>query len=93
MLKREKCFLYLHLGKDTIVRYDDIIGIFDLDKVTVSKRCRKYLSNKEKCGKIVYITQKLPKSFIVCIQDGKEIIYVSQLMTDTLLKRIKNGGL
>lgn len=82
--------MYLHLGKDTIVKYDDIIGIFDLDKATISERCKKYLSNKEKDSKIVYITQKLPKSFIVCMQGGKETIYISQLMSGTLLKRIKS---
>ena len=83
--------LYLHLGKNTIVKLDNIVGIFDLDKSTLSKRCRKYLSDKEKSGKITYITQKLPKSFVVCMVDGEEIIYVSQLMTETLLKRIKMG--
>ena len=82
--------MYLHLGKDTAVKYEDIIGIFDMDNTTISKKCRKYLSNKEKHSKIIFITQKLPKSFIVCSNKGEETIYVSQLLTSTLLKRIKN---
>lgn len=82
--------MYLHLGKNIAVRYDDIIGIFEMDNTTISKKCRKYLSNKEKHSKIVFITQKLPKSFIVCSHKGKEKIYVSHLLTSTLLRRTKN---
>lgn len=61
-----------------------------MDNTTLSKNCRKYLSNKEKNSKIIYITQKLPKSFIVCMENGEEKIYISQLLTSTLVKRLKN---
>ncbi len=82
--------MYLHLGNNIIVRFCDIVGIFDLDRSTVSKTCRKYLSNKENNSKIIYINQKLPKSFVVCMQNGKEKIYISQLTSETLFKRIKS---
>ena len=32
--------MYLHLGTDTIIRTKDILGIFDLDTSTISKRTR-----------------------------------------------------
>jgi hypothetical protein len=83
--------MFLHLGRNTVVREKDIIGIFEMDKTTKSERCRKYLSNKEKDSKILYITQKIPKSYVVCTEDGKEKIFVSQLMVSTLLKRMKSG--
>lgn len=77
---------YLDIGSDTIIFSDDIIGIFDLDKTTVFKSNRNYLSNMEKRGKIVNTTEKLPKSFIVL--DGKEDkVYLSQFLPSTLLKR------
>ena len=41
-------------------------------------------------SKIIYITKKLPKSFVVCAREKEEQIYVSQLMPDTLFKRMKN---
>lgn len=81
--------MFLHLGKNVIVEKKDIVGIFEMDKATLSKWCRKYLSNREKNGKIVYVTQKLPKSFIVCVKNNKEQVYVSPLMVNTLLKRLK----
>ena len=77
---------YLDIGSDTIIFSDDVIGIFDLDKTTVFKSNRNYLSKMEKRGKIVNTTEKLPKSFIVL--DGKEDkVYLSQFLPSTLLKR------
>ena len=35
--------MYLHLGQDTIVRTDTILGVFDLDNATVSKHTREFL--------------------------------------------------
>jgi hypothetical protein len=80
--------MYIHLGQDTLVKKSDIIGIFDLDTATVSKRTRDFLSKAEKEGRVVNVSFELPKSFIIC-KKGKEkpIIYISQLSTSTLLKR------
>ena len=43
--------MFIHLGQDTVVKKEDIIGIFDLDTATVSKRTRDFLSKAEKAGK------------------------------------------
>ena len=29
--------MYLHLGQDTVVRLDEIVGIFDMENATISK--------------------------------------------------------
>ena len=79
--------MYLHLGQETLIKTKDIIGIFDLDKATVSKRSRNYLAAKEKEGKVYNVATDLPKSFIVCVQEGEEVVYISQLSAQTLLKR------
>lgn len=80
---------YLHLGKDVVIKSDEIIGLFDLDNSTVKKSTRDYLSFTEKIGNVVNITLKLPRSFIV-VQDSDEVkVYLSQLSTSTLLKRQK----
>ena len=79
--------MYLHLGNNLIIKKEKIIGIYDMDKATVSKRTRDYLEACEKTGKLVYVTNELPKSFIV-YGEGKDItVYVSQISTTTLLKR------
>ena len=80
-------FMYLHLGSNTIVSNKDIIGIFDMDNTTVSKHTRKYLSNRTKNKEIINVSMELPKSFIVCNNKNKKIVYVSQLSSKTLIKR------
>ena len=79
--------MYIHLGENTVITDEKIIGIFDMDTSTVNKATRDYLSAAEKNGKIVYVNFELPKSFIVT--DDK--IYVSPINTSTLNKRHKNS--
>ena len=80
--------MYIHLGQETLVKKEDIIGIFDLDNTTVSKRTRNFLTMAEKEGRVINVSFELPKSFIVCKKGNeKPIIYISQLSTSTLLKR------
>ena len=80
--------MYLHLGMDKVITFDEIIGIFDLDTTTVSKNTRNYLTMAEKAGKVENVCTDLPKSFIVCIdKDGNEKVYISQISSSTLLKR------
>lgn len=79
--------MYLHLGQDTIIREKDIIGIFDLDNTTVSKKTREFLNKAEKDGKVTTVTMDLPKSFVVCAGEREEKVYLSQLSPATLKKR------
>lgn len=79
--------MYLNIGGDAIIDDCNIIGIFDLDKTTVFKVNRNYLSNMEKRGKIVNAGDKLPKSFVLCDDKGEETVYIGPLLPITLLKR------
>ncbi len=80
--------MYLHLGQNTVIVNDEIIGIFDLDGTTVSKNTRIYLSKAEKDGRVQTVSNELPKSFIVCSDKDNDFkIYLSQISCATLLKR------
>ena len=90
--------MYLHLGQNIVVPEDSIIGIFDLDNSSWSPVTRKYLSDAEKNGTLVSISDDIPKSFIVCNELSAEnsfnnsynttgMVYLSQLSSQTLLKR------
>ena len=80
--------MYLHLGQDTVVRLDEIVGIFDMDTSTISKHTRQFLADAEKGGRIFNVSMELPKSFVVCLDtDGTETVYISQISSSTLLKR------
>ena len=67
--------MYLHLGQSTVITHDEIVGIFDLDNTTVSKKTRDYLSKAEKDGAVNVVSYELPKSFIVCEKKGKQSVY------------------
>ena len=82
--------MYLHLGQSTVVKTESIIGIFDLDTATVAKPTRDFLREAEKQGRVINVTYELPKSFIVCEEESKITVYISQLSTTTLLKRAGN---
>ena len=78
--------MYLHLGQSSVIRTKDILGLFDLDTTTISKHTRDYLGTAEKRGRVVNVTQELPKSFIVTT-GGTTKVYISQISAQTLKKR------
>jgi hypothetical protein len=82
--------MFLHLGADTVIQTDHILGIFDLDTTTVQKSSREYLNLAEKAGRVVNVSPfELPKSFVVCEED-EMIVYLSQLSAGTLLGRLQS---
>ena len=58
--------MFLHIGQDTVVRGEEIIGIFDIENTTVTKNTRGFLAAAEKRGQTVAVSAELPKSFVVC---------------------------
>ena len=80
--------MYIHLGNNTMLRTDEIIGVFDLDNTTVSKRTRDFLSRAEKEKRVISTSYELPKSFVIARKNEETLIYLSQLSTNTLLKRM-----
>ena len=79
--------MYLHLGKNTVIITKDIVGIFDMDTVTLSKHTRAFLSALEKNGRLIPLFDDLPKSCVHCVEKGESVVYISQLSTATLLRR------
>ena len=84
--------MYLHLGERTVIRTRDIIGIFDLDNTTVSKNTREYLAKEQKLGNVINVSFELPKAFIICEENNERKIYISQLSSQTLYRRILING-
>ena len=97
--------MYLHLGRATVIRTQDIIGLFDLENTTVSRPTRDFLTMAEKAGDVVNVTDELPKTFALCVPEvrnrrsevkrkplkSKQVVYISQISTTTLLKRMEAG--
>lgn len=74
--------MYLHLGQDTVVRLDEIVGIFDMENATISKHTRRFLSDAQKGGRIFNVSMELPKSFVVCMdkKHGRNCLYIADFL-------------
>jgi len=79
--------MYLHLGQNVVVPEAAVIGVFDLDNTTGSHITRSFLGDAEKAGHVISVSEDLPKSFVVCDENSETKIYLSQLSSQTLLKR------
>ena len=80
--------MYLNIGNDMAVRDRSIIGIFDLDNTSTSKRTREFLNQAEKEGLSVPFDD-LPKSFILTDEYNMQRIFLTALSASTLEKRMK----
>ena len=97
--------MYLHIGSETIVSEESLIGIFDLDNTSVSKFTREFLRARQQEGTVVTVAQDIPKSFVLCAPSGRraparagkrarrETVYLSQLAASTLRRRAEGSGL
>lgn len=79
--------MFLHLGGDVAVKDSDIIGIFDIEECSVSKITAEYLNLCQKEGKIVNVSEDMPKSFTVTERNT----YISNVSNSTIIKRNRIG--
>ena len=80
--------MYLSIGSDFSVRDSSILGIFDLDNTSTSKRTRELLSRAEREGEVIPCDD-LPKSFILTAEYGFSRLHLTALNAATLEKRLK----
>lgn len=83
--------MFLHLGNDCVVLIKDIIGIFDIENTSVSKDTKTFLADVSNQGEVIYVTNELPKSYIVCKSREKIKTYISQISVQTLRKRLEGN--
>ena len=80
--------MYLNIGNDMAVRGSTVVGIFDMDNTTTSKRTREFLKKAQQEG-VVISCDDLPKSYVVTVEYGMTKVYESTLSAATLEKRMK----
>ena len=85
--------MYLSIGKNTVIRDDELIGIFDLDITSQSHLTRQYLRRAEETGQVVNAAEDIPKTFVVCRDGDVTRVYLSQMAPATLLRRAESGEL
>ena len=83
--------MYLSIGNDMAVREHSVIGIFDLDNTTTSKRTREFLEQCEKEGQVVPCDD-LPKAFLLTDEYQLPKVYLTALNSQTLAARFEKDN-
>ncbi len=79
--------MFLHIGRGKLLPKSSIIGVFDLEITSQSKRTRAFLAQKERANHVINVCDDIPRSFVVTRDGNRERIYISQISTQTLQKR------
>lgn len=80
--------MYISIGNDLAVRESSVIGIFDMDNTSTSKRTRDFLSKAEAQGQVIPCDD-LPKSFVLTAEYGLSKVHLTALSSSTLEKRMR----
>lgn len=79
--------MFLHIGEGKIVKKADIIGVFDLETTSVSKKTREFFRLNDKNANIIYVSDEIPKTYIICNSEKEKKVYMTQISSNTLYKR------
>ncbi len=79
--------MYLHIGNGKLIPKSSIIGVFDLEITSQSKRTQKFLAKKEKANHVINVCDDIPRTFVVTRDGNRERVYISQISSQTLQKR------
>ncbi len=76
---------YVNAGLDLIIQKSSIIGIFDLDSITVQKDSRRFINQAQKNNEIEDATTDLPVTFLLCdAQKKKQTVLLTSFSLTTL---------
>ena len=81
--------MYLHLGSDTVVNTKNIISVLDLESTSVSKYSKEFLKIAQEEGFVRNVSDELPKSIVICEEQGQSVVYITNISTKALSGRIK----
>lgn len=83
--------MFLHIGEGKVLNKKDIIGIFDLETTSISKKTREFLRINEKKGNLEYISTEIPKTYIITDSKLKKKVLVTQISSQTLQRRAERN--
>ena len=79
--------MYLHIGKDFVIRNKDIIGIFNIDYVKNTKEYKALYKNLDEKKSIINISENQNKTFILIEKDKEIKGYITNVGANTIGKR------
>ncbi len=86
--------MYLHIGRSQMLPERRIIGIFDLEITSQSKRTAEFLRRAQDESLVIDACEDIPKSFLVCDHPyHPQLVYLSELNPATLKSRAESRRL
>ena len=79
--------MYLSIGNDFAVRDKSIVGVFDLDNTSYSRRTQAFLNKAEENGQVIPCDD-LPKSYVLTAEYCFTQVHLTALNAYTLEKRL-----
>ena len=83
--------MYIDIGMDLAVRAEQVLGVFDLDNTSWSKRTREFLSRAQEEGNLIEATDELPKSFVLTQEYGGMRVYLTKYNAAILARRFSGA--
>ena len=83
--------MYLEIGNDLLIQSRSVVGIFDLDNTSWSKRTRAFLEAAQEDGELIDAAEELPKSFVLTQEFGAQHIYLTKYNAAVLMKRLESA--
>ena len=84
--------MYVNIGGGFALRRADIVAVFDMDNATWPRITRDTLALAEKRGEVINAAEDIPRSFIICEENGVRKIYLSQLSSAAVARRGSAAG-
>ncbi|MCL1823422.1 MAG: DUF370 domain-containing protein [Oscillospiraceae bacterium] len=79
---------FIHLGGNVSVYFEDIIGVFDIEKTTVNPAVNQFLASAQKKGDVYYCSLDMPKSFVLTARERESTVFVTNVATGTIKGRV-----
>lgn len=83
--------MYVDIGLDLVVRAGQVLGVFDLDNTSWSKRTREFLERAQDEGNVIEATDELPKSFVLTSEYGQTRVYLTKYNASVLARRFASA--
>ena len=84
--------MYVNIGGGFALRRADIVAVFDMDNATWPRITRGALALAEKRGEAITAAENIPRSLIICEENGVRKIYLSQLSSAAVARRGSAAG-
>jgi len=82
--------MYIHIGKDLVIKTEEVIGIFNLDYIKNTKEYKNFYKNMEEKKSLINISENQEKTFILVKGKKGNIGYITNISANTLSKRKKS---